>query len=95
MARTPIESMSQPELLLRLRAAIDTATHYPSPQNVEVAVRLAVEHPRGMRSSHVSHNLGARRWEWLARNGVVIVGEAVTIAGSPAIKSTITPQMKK
>lgn len=95
MARTPIESMSQPELLLRLRAAIDTASHYPSPQNVEVAVRLALEHPRGMRSSHVSHNLGARRWEWLAANGVTIVGEAVDIADSPAFKATITPTVRK
>lgn len=95
MAGKPYESLPQQELLYRLRAAIDTAVQYPSPKNVERAVRLAVEHPRGMRSSHVSHNLGVRRWEWLAANGVTIVGESVEIADSPAFKATITPEVRK
>lgn len=95
MVKQPIESMPQPELLLRLRAAIDTAIKQPSQSNVDKAIKLAVDHPRAMRSSHVSRNLGVRRWEWLSEHGVMVVGEATEIAGTPAFKGTITPEIKK
>jgi len=95
MSKTPIESMPQTELLHRLRAAIDIAIKAPSKVNIDKALALAIDHPRGMRSSHVSHNLGVRRWEWLGKRGVTFVGESVEIAGTPAFKSTITPDITK
>ena len=48
-----------------------------------------------MRSSHIRHNLGVRRCEWLDRQGMAFVGESVEIAGMSAIKATITPEVKK
>ena len=95
MPKTPEESMSQKEFLLRLRAAIDTTRKYPTDMNVAKAQRLAYDHPRAMRSSHVSHNLGVTRWEWLDRHGVSIVGERVEVAGLDARKMTITPDVTK
>ena len=95
MPKQPVESMPQKELLLRLRAAIDTATQYPTQEHTDKAVKLAVDHPRGMRSSHVSHNLGVSRWEWLSGHGYVQVGEPTEIAGNQAFKGTIEPEVKK
>jgi len=95
MSRPKVESMPQRELLHRLRYAIDTAVAYPTPENIEKAITLAQAHPQGMRSSHVSHNLGAKRWEWLGQHNVTFVGESVEIAGNQAIKATITPEVQK
>lgn len=95
MPKPPVESMPQKELLYRLRAAIDTARAYPTRPNIDKAVQMAVDHPRAMRSSHISHNLGVTRWTWLEEHGVRFVGESVEIAGQPAFKGTITPDIKK
>jgi transcriptional/translational regulatory protein YebC/TACO1 len=95
MPRQPDEGVSQKEMVLRLRAAIDTARKYPSQENIDKAIKLAIDHPKTMRSSHASHNLGVRRWEWLGEHGVVFVGESVEIAGTQAFKGTITPEVKK
>ena len=95
MPKTPEESMPQQEFVLRLRAAIDTAIKFPTEPNIDKARGLAYEHPIAMRSSHVSHNLGVRRWEWLGERNITFVGEPVDIAGTPAFKGTITPEVKK
>ena len=95
MPKTPVESMPQKEFLLRLRAAIDTARTYPTEANISKAQKLAYGHPKAMRSSHVSHNLGVTRWQWLEQHGVNIVGEEVKVAGLDAHKMTITPDIKK
>jgi len=89
------EPIPQREFLLRLRAAIDMARKHPTPQNIDQARRLAHSQPKAMRSSHVSHNLGASRWEWLGDHGVTFVGEEVEICGNTARKMTITPEVKK
>ena len=95
MGKPPAESMPQREFLHRLRAAIDIARKHPTEVNISKAQQLAYGHPQAMRSSHVSHNLGASRWEWLSDHQVTIVGEEVEIAGNPAKKMTITPEVKK
>jgi hypothetical protein len=87
--------MAQAEVLLRLRYAIDTAIKYPKQPNVEAAIRLANEYPHALRSSHLRHNLGQRRWQWLNANGIYPVGESVEVAGGFAIKGTITPEITK
>ncbi len=65
----PIEGVSQAEVLLLLRAAIDTAIRYPTKPNETVALAIAEHHPRAMRSAHLIHNLGQRRWAWLEEHG--------------------------
>jgi hypothetical protein len=95
MGKPPAESMPQREFLHQLRAAIDIARKHPTPANISKAQQLAYGHPQAMRSSHVSHNLGASRWEWLGNHQVTIIGEEVEIAGNPAKKMTITPEVKK
>ncbi len=84
MPPKPAERMSQTELLQRLRYAIDTAIAYPSTKNVEAATSLALDHPRALQSSHLTHNLGTRRWTWLEQHGI---HEA---AGSIALKAVIS-----
>lgn len=66
----PVESVSQAELVLMLRSAIDTAEKQPSYKNVALAIEIARNHPVGLSASHVRHNLGAKRWAWLNRHGV-------------------------
>jgi hypothetical protein len=61
--------MPQTEVVLRLRAAIDTAIRFPHDANVAAALSIAKAYPRAMRSVHVNHNLGQRRWEWLSDHG--------------------------
>ena len=90
-----IESMPQREVLLRLRYAIDTARKYPRPENIESALDLASEHPNALRSGHLTHNLGVERWRWLEQHGIYPIGEGHEVAGSPAIKGTITPEVIK
>jgi hypothetical protein len=87
--------MPQHEVLLRLRYAIDTAIKYPSQSNIDSAIKLASEHPRALRSKHLVHNLGERRWSWLNEYGVYAIGEPAEIAGSIGIKGTITPDVTK
>ena len=90
-----LESLPQKEFLLRLRAAIDIARRHPTQANIDRAIALTTSQPKAMRSSHISHNLGVRRWEWLSEQGVYFVGEDVEIAGNQAFKGTITPEVKK
>lgn len=70
--------MTQPEITLRLRAAIDTAITHPGRSTVEAAVEFAKQHPMALRSSHMSHNLGQRRWAWLNSHGVYQVRGDIT-----------------
>ena len=95
MPPRPAEGMVQAEVLLRLRYAIDTAIKYPQQPNVEAAIAFANEYPQALRSSHLRHNLGSRRWQWLNEHGVYAVGEPVEMAGSIGIKGTITPEVLK
>lgn len=90
-----LEPLPQRELLLRLRASIDTARMYPTSYNIRSAVVLASQHPQGLRSGHLRANLGMQRWEWLAEQGIYPVGEGTEVAGVPAIKGTITPEVTK
>ena len=78
-----------------VRYAIDTARKYPSQDTIDSAIRLALDHPNALRSGHLRHNLGVQRWRWLEERGIYPVGEQTEIAGSPAIKGTITPEVTK
>lgn len=90
---TSLEEFGQRDFVNRLRFAIDTARKYPSKRNREGAVALAQSQPKALRSSHVRHNLGKSRWEWLAAHSVYPVGEEGEIGGS--FKGTITPDITK
>ena len=70
MPPLPAEGMAQHELLLLLRAHIDTATRYPTYEAVTKAVDFAKAHPRALRGRHFARLLGVRRWRWLAEQGV-------------------------
>jgi hypothetical protein len=50
-------------LAYELRIAIDRAQRLP--RYLEAVYTLVEENPRGTASSHVRHNLGARRRAWL------------------------------
>ena len=65
----PAEGMPQTEVVLRLRAAIDTAIRFPHDANVGAALAIANAYPKAMRSVHVRHNLGLIRWNWLTDHG--------------------------
>lgn len=93
MPPRPSEHLAQRNFVFHLRFAIDTARKYPSKRNREEAVALAQSQPQALRSSHVRHNLGASRWDWLASHGVYPVGEGGEIEGS--VKGTITPDVIK
>lgn len=93
MPPRPAERLKQQEFVLRLRYAIDTARQYPTQRSREDALTLARSQPMALRSSHARHNLGMRRMEWLATNGVYPVGEEGSIEGS--FKATITPEVIK
>jgi hypothetical protein len=93
MPPQPQERLGQAEFALRLRAAIDTARKYPTKGNKSSAIGLALSQPVALHSSHVRHNLGSTRWEWLEARGIFPVGEGGEIAGS--IKGTITPNVIK
>lgn len=70
MPARPAEAVSQAEVVLLLRAAIDTAIAYPSVATVQSATNLAGSYPKALASAHVRHNLGQRRWQWLAEHGI-------------------------
>lgn len=93
MPPRPAERLNQQEFVLRLRYAIDTARRYPTQRNRQEAVDLARSQPMALRSNHARHNLGMRRMEWLADNGVYPVGEEGSIEGS--FKATISPEVIK
>ena len=60
--RRPSEDLSQRHLVYALRYAIDEG-------KVREARSLVDRHPRGLRSRHVLHNLGARRRALLGLGG--------------------------
>ena len=91
----PIEGESQRQILVELRYRIDTAIKYPFKRNIDEAVAYAEHRPGAIRSAHLRHNLGQRRWEWLNSHGVTAVGEATEIAGQAAFKVTSTPDITK
>lgn len=95
MPRPPIEGEPQHDVLLRLRYLIDIARRHPTFEGTNRAIAYASEHPRALRSGHLRHNLGAARWQWLAEHDIYPLGEPTEIAGSPAVKGTITPEVKK
>jgi hypothetical protein len=63
----PNEPMSQRRLALELRFQIDHARKYPkdAPRAKQRVLKLVEDHPRGMASQHVQHNLGEARSRWL------------------------------
>jgi len=91
MPPRPTEALAQKTFLLHLRFAIDIARNYPTGRNREEAIAMAQSQPRALRSSHVRHNLGEARWEWLALHGVYPVGEGGEVEGS--IKGTVSPDI--
>lgn len=58
-----MRKMPQRILLLELKAAIDTAIRTNKWDRVDV---LVSDNAQAMESSHIRHNLGARRRTWLA-----------------------------
>jgi hypothetical protein len=62
--------LAQAEILLLLRAAIDTAMRHPGRINEETALDIARSYPRALRSSRLRRQLGQRRWLWLNDHGV-------------------------
>lgn len=87
MASPPREYISQRRLAVELRYRIDVAMRAeeryaaggdPGPGNVApVSVslgrvrELTVDHPQGMLSRHVQHNLGPARMQWLREKGLI------------------------
>ena len=59
------DQLPQRVLLYELKRAIDRARHSPQPRWVEAVDALVEENPNGMKSKHITHNLGAARLEWL------------------------------
>lgn len=60
-----MDLLPQRTLVYVLRTAIDRAMRHDQERYVEAALRVVDENPRGARSSHVTHNLGATRLAWL------------------------------
>ena len=89
MPSRPAEALAQREFAHRLRFAIDTARKYPSQRNRREAVALAISQPAALRSSHVRHNLGATRWDWLTMHGVTAIGDTGPLEGE--FQATISP----
>jgi hypothetical protein len=73
MTPTRYEDRSQEEVLLLLRAAIDTATTNPSPVHTRSAVLLAERYPRALAGGKLQTNLGQARWNWLNEHGVSVI----------------------
>jgi hypothetical protein len=77
----PQERLPQRLLAIRLRYAIDVARQAeaavelgnvaPVTTHVQSVRELVEEHPKGMRSAHVHHNLGPGRLDWLREKGMI------------------------
>jgi hypothetical protein len=93
MAPKPLDEVSQAEVLMRLRYAIDTAVAHPYQPNIDAAISIANQYPAALRSSTVRYRLGKSRWDWLHMNGIYAVGTPADIAGSPAFKTTAEPDI--
>lgn len=70
MSPARIEDKTQAEVLLLMRAAIDTAINNPGPETVNHALTLASLYPRAMSGGKMRANLGQARWDWLNEHGV-------------------------
>lgn len=64
--------MTQTEVLYHLRFVIETAIRYPTDERTKAALEFARDHPRALRSAHIRHNLGQRRWDWLTEHGITV-----------------------
>lgn len=71
MGKTRRESMSQRQFALELRAAIDFYTANPTPDRYAKVVNLIEQNPRSVTASHVTHNLGEQRLNWLRGRGLL------------------------
>lgn len=78
MSPARIEDRPQEEVLLLLRAAIDTAINAPSPGNTDAALALATRYPRALAGGKLRLNLGRERWDWLNEHGVYPASFGVT-----------------
>lgn len=65
MTRRPQDAISQRQLIFELKAAIDRAERVQSDAAWAKVDALIAENPHAARSTHVTRNLGARRFEWL------------------------------
>jgi len=95
MPAQPVEGRTQHEALRLLKHAIDTALKYPGRATIATAREIVEQYPVAIRSSHFRHNLGARRWTWLSDQGLDPAGSSADIAGMPAMKGTIEPEVIK
>jgi hypothetical protein len=84
MTPARIEDRSQGEVLLLLRAAIDTAISNPTPVNTDAALSLASRYPRALSGGKLQANLGKERWDWLNEHGVY-----------PTLHGVIEPEITK
>lgn len=73
-----IEDKSQEEVLLLMRAAIDTAITSPGPETTNSALELATRYPRALAGGKLRANLGQERWDWLAEHGIYPMSFGVT-----------------
>jgi hypothetical protein len=64
------ERLSQRVLAVVLRTEIDRARRRQDPNALGRAIALASEHPHGVESTYVRHNVGSDRLAWLARTRV-------------------------
>lgn len=78
MAPARIEDKSQEEVLLLLRAAIDSAVNSPGPGTTNRALDLATRYPRALSGGKMRANLGDERWEWLNEHGIHPASYGVT-----------------
>lgn len=77
MTPARIEDKPQEEVLLLLRAAIDTAISQPRPENINRAIEVATRYPRALSSGKLQSNLGTERWAWLNEHGIYPVSFGV------------------
>ena len=63
----PPGELSQRQLALALRYAIDVARQKPSDRSRKKVKELIEGSPTNVRSKHVEHNLGSERIEWLRK----------------------------
>lgn len=59
--------LPQRKLAYELRIAVDRAMRSPQPRFVRRVRQLVEENPKGMKSRHVTHNLGVARRAYVAR----------------------------
>lgn len=64
-----IEDKSQQEVLLLMKAAIDTAIQRPGADTASTALSLAQRYPHAMAGGKMRTSLGQERWDWLTAHG--------------------------